>query len=161
MPPRLSNPEIRKLKAAAQRMKATFKIGKAGLSPQFLQSVDEGLKHHELIKVKFDEFKEQKKELALSSPRKPPVTSSCKWGTSSCSIARSPKHRRQNEQNLQNEHGTDLPLLILQFCLFPRPQVFCVEIKVAYSTLLVASRLLVGLACGRLDAFRRRGRGLV
>ena len=61
---RPSNPEIRKLKAAAQRMKATFKIGKAGLSPQFLQSVDEGLKHHELIKVKFDEFKEQKKELA-------------------------------------------------------------------------------------------------
>jgi len=64
MLPRLSNPEIRKLKAAAQRMKATFKVGKAGLSPQFLQSVDEGLKHHELIKVKFDEFKEQKKELA-------------------------------------------------------------------------------------------------
>jgi RNA-binding protein len=45
-------------------MKATFKVGKAGLSPQFLQSVDEGLKHHELIKVKFDEFKDQKKELA-------------------------------------------------------------------------------------------------
>jgi RNA-binding protein len=64
MLPRLSNPEIRKLKAAAQRMKATFKVGKAGLSPQFLQSVDEGLKHHELIKVKFDEFKDQKKELA-------------------------------------------------------------------------------------------------
>ena len=64
MLPRPSNPEIRKLKAAAQRMKATFKVGKAGLSPQFLQSVDDGLKHHELIKVKFDEFKEQKKELA-------------------------------------------------------------------------------------------------
>ena len=64
MLPRPSNPEIRKLKAAAQRMKATFKVGKAGLSAQFLQSVDEGLKHHELIKVKFDEFKEQKKELA-------------------------------------------------------------------------------------------------
>ena len=64
MLPRLSNPEIRKLKAAAQRMKATFKVGKAGLSPQFLMSLDEGLKHHELIKVKFDEFKEQKKELA-------------------------------------------------------------------------------------------------
>ena len=64
MLPRLPNPEIRKLKAAAQRLKATFKIGKAGLSPQFLQSVDEGLRHHELLKVKFDEFKEQKKELA-------------------------------------------------------------------------------------------------
>ena len=60
----LTNAEIRKLKAASQRLKATFKVGKAGLSPQFVQSVDEGLKHHELIKVKFDEFKEQKKELA-------------------------------------------------------------------------------------------------
>ena len=64
MLPHLSNPEIRKLKAAAQRMKATFKIGKAGLSPQFIQSLDEGFKHHELIKVKFDEHKEEKKELA-------------------------------------------------------------------------------------------------
>ena len=64
MMPRLANPEIRKLKAVAQRLKPTFKIGKAGLSSQFLQSVDEGLKHHELLKVKFDEFKEQKKELA-------------------------------------------------------------------------------------------------
>ena len=60
----LSNAEIRKLKAAAQRMKATFKVGKSGLSPQFLQSVDDGLKHHELLKVKFDEFKEEKKQLA-------------------------------------------------------------------------------------------------
>ena len=60
----LSNSEIRKLKAAAQRMKATFKIGKAGLSPQFVQSLNEGFKHHELIKVKFDEHKEEKKELA-------------------------------------------------------------------------------------------------
>ena len=62
--PPLSNPEIRQLKAASQRLKATFKVGKQGLSPQFLQSLDEGLKHNELLKVKFDEFKESKKELA-------------------------------------------------------------------------------------------------
>jgi RNA-binding protein len=60
----LPNPEMRKLKAAAQRLKATFKIGRSGLSPQFLQSVDEGLKHHQLLKVKFDEFKDEKKQLA-------------------------------------------------------------------------------------------------
>ena len=64
MLPRLPNPEIRKLKATAQRLKATFKIGKSGLSPQFLQSIDEGLRHQELLKVKFDDFKDQKKELA-------------------------------------------------------------------------------------------------
>ena len=64
MLPRLPNPEIRKLKAAAQRLKATFKIGKSGLSAQFLQSIDEGLRHQQLLKVKFDDFKDQKKELA-------------------------------------------------------------------------------------------------
>jgi RNA-binding protein len=60
----LTNAQIRDLKAQAQRLKATLKIGKEGLSPQFLAALDEVLKHHELVKVKFDEFKEQKKELA-------------------------------------------------------------------------------------------------
>jgi RNA-binding protein len=59
----LTNAQIRELKAKAQRMKATLKIGKEGLSPQFLAALDELLSHHALVKVKFDEFKEQKKEL--------------------------------------------------------------------------------------------------
>ncbi len=57
----LSNAQVRALKAQAQRMKATLKIGKEGVSPQFLAALDEALKHRELVKVKFDEFKEQKK----------------------------------------------------------------------------------------------------
>lgn len=60
----LANAQVRELKAKAQRLKATLKIGKEGLSPQFLAALDEVLKYHELVKVKFDEFKEQKKELA-------------------------------------------------------------------------------------------------
>jgi RNA-binding protein len=60
----LSNAQIRDLKARAQRLKATLKIGKEGLSPQFLAALDEVLRHHQLVKVKFEEFKEQKKELA-------------------------------------------------------------------------------------------------
>jgi RNA-binding protein len=40
-----------------------LKVGKDGLSPAFLRAVDETFAHHELVKVKFDEFKEQKKEL--------------------------------------------------------------------------------------------------
>jgi RNA-binding protein len=59
----LSNAQIRDLKARAQRLKATLKIGKEGLSPQFFAALEEVLKHHELVKVKFDDFKEQKKEL--------------------------------------------------------------------------------------------------
>lgn len=64
MLPKPSNSEVRKFKAAAQRMKATYKVGKAGLSPQFIRSLDEGFRHHELIKIKFDEHKEEKKTLA-------------------------------------------------------------------------------------------------
>jgi RNA-binding protein len=60
----LTNAQTRALKAQAQRLKAMLKVGKEGLSPQFLAALDELLKHHELVKVKFDEFKEQKKELA-------------------------------------------------------------------------------------------------
>ncbi len=41
-----------------------LKIGKEGLSPQFMAALDEMLKSHELVKVKFDDFKDQKKELA-------------------------------------------------------------------------------------------------
>jgi RNA-binding protein len=60
----LTNAQIRGLKAQAQRLKASLKVGKEGLSPQFFAALDDLLKHHELVKVKFDDFKEQKKELA-------------------------------------------------------------------------------------------------
>ena len=60
----LTNAQIAKLKGIAQRMDATLKVGRAGLSDGFLQSVRDALAHRELIKVKFDEFKDQKKTLA-------------------------------------------------------------------------------------------------
>ena len=60
----LGNPQIRKLKAAAQLLEPMLKVGKAGLSEGFIRSVDEALVQHELVKIKFADFKEQKKELA-------------------------------------------------------------------------------------------------
>ena len=60
----LTNTQLRAFKAQAQRLKATFKVGKEGMSPAFLAALDETLKHHELVKVKFDGLKEQKKELS-------------------------------------------------------------------------------------------------
>lgn len=60
----LTNPQIRKLKALAQRMEATLKVGKNGLSDAFIQSVNEALTRRELVKIKFAEFKEDKKELS-------------------------------------------------------------------------------------------------
>ena len=65
MLPRLPNPELRRLRAAAQHLPATVKVGKAGLSDQFIRSLNEALGHHELIKLRFDEFKDQRKTLAL------------------------------------------------------------------------------------------------
>jgi RNA-binding protein len=60
----LSQKERRRLKARAQILKAMLKIGKQGLSPEFLLALDEALKHHELLKVKFDEFRGEKRQLA-------------------------------------------------------------------------------------------------
>ena len=60
----LSNSQLRKFKAAAQRLEPMLKVGKAGLSDGFIRSVDAALAQHELVKIKFVEFKEQKKELA-------------------------------------------------------------------------------------------------
>lgn len=61
----LSNPQLRKFKAAAQRLEPMLKVGKAGLSDGFIRSVDAALAQHELVKIKFVEFKEQKQELGL------------------------------------------------------------------------------------------------
>jgi RNA-binding protein len=60
----LTNSQIRKFKAAAQLMEPMLKVGKAGLSDGFVRTVSETLDQHELVKIKFAEFKEQKKELA-------------------------------------------------------------------------------------------------
>src|SRR5688500_13284428 len=60
----LNNAQIRKLKGLAQRMDASLKVGKQGLSEGFIKTLDQELTRHELVKLKFAEFKEQRKELA-------------------------------------------------------------------------------------------------
>jgi RNA-binding protein len=60
----LSGKEVRQLKSRAQTLKATLKVGKAGLSDALIRALNDELDRHELIKVKFDELKEQKKILA-------------------------------------------------------------------------------------------------
>ena len=64
MQPELTSAERKKLKARAQRLKPLVKLGKAGITEAFLTSLDKALGDHELVKGKFDEFKDQKKELA-------------------------------------------------------------------------------------------------
>jgi len=60
----LSNPQIRKLKSLAQRLEPIVHVGKAGLTDSFLASVEEALDSHELIKIKFAAFKNEKESLA-------------------------------------------------------------------------------------------------
>ena len=66
----LTNAKIRELKARAQLLKPTLRVGKDGLSPQFLAEVEQTLRHRELIKIKFEQFKEQKNELAATLAEK-------------------------------------------------------------------------------------------
>lgn len=52
------------LRAQAHHLKPVVMIGAKGLTGQLVGSVDAALKDHELIKVKFGEFKEAKKEIS-------------------------------------------------------------------------------------------------
>src|ERR1041384_2689046 len=69
--PELSNPEIRKLKAAAQVLEPVMRVGKprpelgkGGLTEAVLQSVEQALRARELIKIRFDHDREKRDVLA-------------------------------------------------------------------------------------------------
>lgn len=66
----LSNARVRQLKAAAQRLNPIAKVGKSGLSAEFIKYLDDALGKHELIKVRFDDFKEEKRELSAQIAEK-------------------------------------------------------------------------------------------
>lgn len=53
-----------RLKSLGQLLNPVVHVGKSGLSESLVATVDQALKDHELIKVKFDALKEQKKVLA-------------------------------------------------------------------------------------------------
>ena len=52
------------LRSQAHHLKPLVIIGRNGINKQVIGSVDLALKDHELIKVKFGEFKEAKKEMS-------------------------------------------------------------------------------------------------
>ena len=60
----LSNAQKRELKARAQRLDPVLKVGQGGISVAFLKSLDEALSTHELVKIRFADFKAEKKKLA-------------------------------------------------------------------------------------------------
>jgi RNA-binding protein len=64
MPKLLNNVEKRDLKARAQRLEPAIRLGRGGASDSFLKGLDEALSLHGLVKVRFTDFKEEKKTLA-------------------------------------------------------------------------------------------------
>jgi len=55
---------LRNLKARAQRLEPLVRLGKSGTSNAFFAALHAALDRHELVKIKFEEFKDQKKVLA-------------------------------------------------------------------------------------------------
>src|ERR1017187_1542890 len=62
----LTNPQKRKLKALAQRLEPVVYVGKAGVTDELLTVVEQALADHELIKVKFVAFKEERESLTAA-----------------------------------------------------------------------------------------------
>jgi len=54
----------RYLRGLANTLKPVVFIGKNGLTDDVFEAIDEELDNHELIKIRFNEFKDQKKALA-------------------------------------------------------------------------------------------------
>ncbi len=60
----LTNSTISKLKGLAQRLDPVLALGKAGVTEAFVKSLDEAIAQHELVKIKFAAFKDERKTLA-------------------------------------------------------------------------------------------------
>jgi RNA-binding protein len=54
----------RELKARAQLLDPILKLGHAGLTDAFAESLAHALDHHGLVKIRFTDFKDEKKTLA-------------------------------------------------------------------------------------------------
>ena len=61
---KLKGSQKKYLRAQAHHLKPVVMIGAKGLTMQLISSVNAALNDHELIKVKFGEFKEAKKEIS-------------------------------------------------------------------------------------------------
>jgi len=60
----LTSADRRRLKGKAQLLNPVLKVGHQGVSDSFLASVEQELTLHELIKIKFTDFKEERRVLA-------------------------------------------------------------------------------------------------
>jgi len=59
-----AEPTLSQLKSRAQLLKPTIRLGKAGLTAEFLAAFDETLTRASLVKLRFEEFKDERKALS-------------------------------------------------------------------------------------------------
>jgi RNA-binding protein len=62
--PTLTNPKLRKLKAEAPRLEPVVRVGKSGLTPAVLYSIQQALDARSLIKIRFDQDRDERDVLA-------------------------------------------------------------------------------------------------
>jgi RNA-binding protein len=55
---------MRELKARAQLLQPTIRLGKGGATPEFLAELKKLLGLHGLVKMRFEDFKDQRKTLS-------------------------------------------------------------------------------------------------
>ncbi len=58
----LNGTQKRKLKSQAHHLKPVVMIGKLGITDSLIEAVDKALEDHELIKIRFIDFKDDKKD---------------------------------------------------------------------------------------------------
>ena len=63
----LNAKQKKRLKSLAHHLKPVVYIGKNGLSEKLIEAIDKALDDHELIKVKFIDFKDEKKSLSFNT----------------------------------------------------------------------------------------------
>lgn len=60
----MSHPTLRELKCRAQQIKPTIRLGKAGPTPEFLAAFREALDRNQLVKLRFEAMKDDRKTLS-------------------------------------------------------------------------------------------------
>jgi RNA-binding protein len=55
--------EKKRLRSLAQCLEPHIRIGKSGLTPGVLESINNQLSHHELVKIRFEQHKDEKHSL--------------------------------------------------------------------------------------------------
>jgi RNA-binding protein len=59
-----AEPNLRDLKVRAQQLNPSVKLGKAGATPEFLAELNGALDRHQLVKIRFEGFKDERKALS-------------------------------------------------------------------------------------------------